>query len=502
MPNPATIRKQRLRKTKAQLVDELETIERRIAGPGGGGTLLTDAIESIPEGFSYYDADDRLVLCNKAHKDIFGYSDTEAVPGASYVDLIRLDVARGIVGHNEAGGDGYLRRRKKNRRQAAAAFEMQLADGRWIQIRDCRTASGGLVSIQSDVTGLKCAEKALRESERRYETITANIPGVVYERVLHPDGGISFPYVSAGLRETHGLDPKEVMRDPAAWRATTHPDDRERLEKSNAESIEKLEDWNLEYRIVARDGTTKWLRGTSHVRRDATGDVVWDGVLLDITEEHLSQQRISDLAKFPSENPNPIVRVKPDGKVLYANDAARAVDGLVVGGKRSTLTRKLGKALDAGLHGGKGQEQELTSGDRIFAFVFTPVPGQSYINVYGHDVTEEHRAKQELVTAQETSAAAEAYCGMRSTTFPTDLWSTIRTGVSSPAIRSGRIFTAMPTKTPRPARSTRTWSASTWRKASSPIKAVKRKPITNTVSHTGKSKRGRSRSNSPTDAGS
>ncbi|MCP4327058.1 MAG: PAS domain S-box protein [Alphaproteobacteria bacterium] len=408
MPKASRSREGRLRKTKAQLIDELETLERRIAGPEGGGTLLTDVIESIPEGFSYYDADDRLVLCNKAHKDIFGYSDTEAVPGASYVDLIRLDIARGIVVRNEEGGDGYLRRRKKRRRQAAGAYEMQLADGRWIQIRDCRTASGGLVSIQSDVTGLKRAEKALRESERRYETITANIPGVVYERVLHPDGGISFPYVSAGLRETHSLDPEEVMRDPAAWSTTTHPDDRERLEKSNAESLEKLEDWNLEYRIVARDGTTKWLRGTSHVRRDATGDVVWDGVLLDITEEHLSQQRISDLAKFPSEDPNPIVRVTPEAKVLYANDAARAVYGLVVGGKRSMLTRKLGNALEASSRGGKGQEQEFTSGDRIFAFVFTPVPGKSYINVYGRDVTEEHRAKQELVTARERSAAAEA----------------------------------------------------------------------------------------------
>ncbi len=166
-----------------------------------------------------------------------------------------------------------------------------------------------------------------------------------------------------------------------------------RLRKTKAQLIDELE--ALEHRIAGPGG-------------GATGDVVRQGVLLDITEDHLSQQRISDLAKFPSENPNPIVRVKPDGKVLYANNAARAVDGLIVGGKRSTLTRKLGKALDAGLHGGKGQEQELTSGARIFAFVFTPVPGKSYINVYGRDVTEEHRAKQELVTAQETSAAAES----------------------------------------------------------------------------------------------
>ncbi|MDH3913453.1 MAG: PAS domain S-box protein, partial [Rhodospirillales bacterium] len=166
-----------------------------------------------------------------------------------------------------------------------------------------------------------------------------------------------------------------------------------RLRKTKAQLIDQLE--ALERRIAGPGG-------------GGTGDVVCQGVLLDITEEHLSQQRISDLAGFPSENPNPIIRVKPDGKVLYANNAARAVDGLIVGGKRTTLTRKLGKALDAGLHGGKGQEQEFTSGNRIFAFVFTPVPGKSYINVYGRDVTEEHRAKRELVAARETSAAAES----------------------------------------------------------------------------------------------
>ena len=132
-----------------------------------------------------------------------------------------------------------------------------------------------------------------------------------------------------------------------------------------------------------------------------------DGVVSIQTEKNISRQRISDLAKFPSENPNPVVRVKPDRKVLYANNAARSVDGLIVGGKRSTLTRKLGKTLDAALRHGTVPEQELTIGDRMLSFVFTPVPDESYINVYGRDVTAEHHVKQELVSAQETSAAAE-----------------------------------------------------------------------------------------------
>ncbi len=74
MPNPATVRERRLRKTKAQLIDELESFERRAAE---AQALLTDAIENISEGFVLYDADGRLVLCNSTYKDFYDYADAE-----------------------------------------------------------------------------------------------------------------------------------------------------------------------------------------------------------------------------------------------------------------------------------------------------------------------------------------------------------------------------------------------------------------------------------------
>ena len=402
MPKVSKLHEQRLRKTKAELIDELELLERRVEGCGDTGHLLTEALDCIPYGFAYYDPDGSLVLCNDAHKNILGYSNKKKMRNASYQDLLQFDVVQ-FVG--EAGGG---RRPNKPRRRDTKPFEIQLADNRWIRVRNYQSPSGGMISIQSDVTELKRAEKELRESERRYETITANIPGVVYERVQHKDGSISFPYASAGLRESHGLDPEEVKRNPSAWLSMTHPDDRERLDASNAESLKNLQDWSLEYRIIARDGKTKWVRGTSRVQREASGDVVWDGVLFDVTEEHLIQQKISDLAKFPSENPNPVIRVEPNGKVLYANMAARNVPGLIVGGKRSTLTRKLAKVLEAVAASGERHAERLTLGERMYSFAFTPIRDESYINIYCGDITDEYRARQELVAAQEISAAAEA----------------------------------------------------------------------------------------------
>ncbi len=56
-------------------------------------------------------------------------------------------------------------------------------------------------------------------------------------------------------------------------------------------------------------------------------------------DRYLADQEIADLVRFPSENPNPVLRVMPDGTVLYANDAAIAVKGLLKGRKKSTLAR-------------------------------------------------------------------------------------------------------------------------------------------------------------------
>ena len=105
------------------------------------------------------------------------------------------------------------------------------------------------------------AAAALRDGERRYQSITSNVPGVVYQKVMHPDGSIDFPYVSEGLRETHGLDPEAAMKDAGAWLDLTHPDDAEGLYQSNLGAIDRMEDWQHEYRIVTADGETKWVRG-------------------------------------------------------------------------------------------------------------------------------------------------------------------------------------------------------------------------------------------------
>jgi two-component system cell cycle sensor histidine kinase PleC len=119
---------------------------------------LRDAIETIPEAFVLWDADNRLVLCNSNFQVLHNLPDSVAAAGTPYdrvVEIGRKPLARTRLSnerHQVAGADTY---------------EVQLDDGRWLHISERRTKDGGYVSVGTDITPLKQHEVKLVESEKR-----------------------------------------------------------------------------------------------------------------------------------------------------------------------------------------------------------------------------------------------------------------------------------------------------------------------------------------------
>ncbi len=107
-------------------------------------------------------------------------------------------------------------------------------------------------------------------------------------------------------------------------------------------------------------------------------------------------EQVRALAKFPAENPNPVLRVTPAGRVLYANDSANGIAGLLVGRGKDRLAKRLALAAAKTARAHKRQILEFESEDHAFAFVLAPVTGESYINLYGRDITEEREAARQV----------------------------------------------------------------------------------------------------------
>ncbi|MEZ5670622.1 MAG: PAS domain S-box protein, partial [Alphaproteobacteria bacterium] len=135
---------------------------------------LSDAVESINEGFALWDSDDRLVMCNQRFRRLAPGFDDVAVPGASFRDILRAmqpEVATAGPGHAEDGGapgnDIALlcaQREETLAREALLRKEFRIAD-HWYLISERRTADGGTVSVYSDIDALKRNEAKLRHNE-------------------------------------------------------------------------------------------------------------------------------------------------------------------------------------------------------------------------------------------------------------------------------------------------------------------------------------------------
>ncbi len=148
------------------------------------------------------------------------------------------------------------------------------------------------VGLQADVTAQVEAQEALRRSELRFSRMTANVPGMVYQLMLHEDGTADFPYVSEGCRELFGLEPATMRPDACTLLDLIHGEDIGEFLHSLNESKETATAWSWEGRYETKAGEVRWLQGAARPEKRGDGDTMWDGLLLDITTRKRAEQEI------------------------------------------------------------------------------------------------------------------------------------------------------------------------------------------------------------------
>lgn len=256
---------------------------------------FASAVLSCPSGIVITDpckADNPIVFVNPAFTELTGYSSAESIGRncrflqGLLTDRKVISEIRGAVGQGRS-----IRRELLNYRKDGAQFWSDLA------IKPTRDGSGnlvGFVGVLSDLAERKQAEATAHEAKTQLSSIVQNIPGFIFRRTLKPDGSIEFPYISSLFASKLGR-PNESTATAADLLKHMHADDIEIKRYAIERSAADLSPLALEFRLIS-EGDERWIRTNSSPRRQKNGDVVWDGVGIDITTEKLAEIRLAYLA--------------------------------------------------------------------------------------------------------------------------------------------------------------------------------------------------------------
>ena len=137
---------------------------------------LSEAIESISEGFVCYDGEDRLVICNSCYRDLlYPGLDIDLTVGTAFESIVRRAAEHGYVTDALGRVDEWVAERMRQHRNPGEPQVQRRTDGRWVMVSERRTEDGGIVAVYSDITELKQREQDLTEKSAALSALSSKL---------------------------------------------------------------------------------------------------------------------------------------------------------------------------------------------------------------------------------------------------------------------------------------------------------------------------------------
>ena len=284
---------------------------------------LAAIVESSDDAIISKTLEGTITSWNKGAERIYGYRVEEAIgqPVSILVPSERPDEIPNIL-ENLRHGEQVEHYESVRVTKAGRRLDISLSVS---PIKDSEGNVVGGSTIARDITERKKAERRLREAETLYRTLVEQIPAITYiQEPLESNNPKAVTYMSPQYETILGYPPESEVVDEEHWLKTLHPKDRERVLAEEIRTDETGEPFEIEYRVIARDGRVVWLRDQARLVRDQEDGrpLYWLGVQYDITE----QKRIEEELKQSERLHRAVVEQAAEGIFLVDVDTKRILE--------------------------------------------------------------------------------------------------------------------------------------------------------------------------------
>lgn len=253
---------------------------------------------------------------------------------------------------------------------------------------------GAIESIR-DVTERKRSEEALRKNEMLLRTILTSAPlGIAFMR------NRTIEWANAPMADLTGYPLKELEGRNTEFLYISH-EEYERAGRGLYGDGLKPGEVSYDSQWKKKDGTVIDVRTRVAAIDRAAPEAGYVATVVDISSLKSYEKKILDIARFPKENPSPVLRVDCHGTILYANPSSAPVLeawGTRQGGKVPEWFQGLLTEMCSTL---QPKKIETNIGDRVYLFNITPVPEEKFANIYGDDITDMKKAEEERERSEE-----------------------------------------------------------------------------------------------------
>jgi PAS domain S-box-containing protein len=258
-----------------------------------------------------------------------------------------------------------------------------------------------LASYSSETLRAVRATETLLASEVRFRDMAEMLP----ESIFETDIEMNLIYANRHAFLSFGYSEEDLIKGLNCF-SLIDPSDVERARKNLVQRLKGRDPGLVEYLALKKNGSVFPIIFKMAPILEDKGVIGFRGIVVDITQRKKTEEEIRSLAKFPSENPNPVLRFYLNGNLIYANSAAyKSFSDWKL--KEQKPVHPILQELAQEIEKRHSHTKDVHIGRHIFSITVTFHPEFGYINVYAMDITKRKQTEVEKSKLEEQLRRAQ-----------------------------------------------------------------------------------------------